>query len=621
MAGPALAEEPGPGEVPAREAEGSLWDYIEAATGAPPTEEVIEASKELAEERFEEARFIGPDGLPKEPSAAFYADPLASVTQADGRTTAVDPTQFDIPVVINEDVERWITYFTGPGRKYMQRWLERKSRYEPMISAELARQGLPQDLIYLSMIESGLNPYARSYAAAVGLWQFIASTGKMYDLRIDYWVDERQDPEKSTEAALRFLGELHGRFGHWYLAWAAYNTGPARVSRAIKKYGTENFWVLVEKDALHSQTDNYVPKLLAAAIIGKNPDRYGFVVTEPHLPLEYDTIEIDGSVSLGVIARCAGVPDDQVAALNPALLRGATPPGTVTDVRIPAGTEGTFAAAYAELPPEERLTYVRHRVAKGETLAGIAARYGTTVAEISAFNRISNPNRITVGAELVIPAPGTVPPAPLARTRPPEPESAGTVASASGQSKTATPAASSGSSTAVASRPTQHTVRSGENLAGIAARYGVSTSDLLDWNNLSNPHRIYVGQKIKVHASRSTGGAAPASASTSRPAGTVQVTYTVRPGDTLSVVASKHGVKVADLQRWNGISNASHVQVGQKLLIHTPTVSWTTYTVRSGDSLGAIATRHGCSVDDLMGWNQLSNSRIYPGQKLRIRAG
>jgi membrane-bound lytic murein transglycosylase D len=409
-----------------------------------------------------------------------------------------------------------------------------------MMHAALEEAGLPKDLVYLSMIESGYNAHAYSHADAAGLWQFIPSTGKLYDLRIDWWVDDRRDPEASLGAAIAFLGELHGMFGDWRLAWAAYNGGPGRVRRAIERSGTKDFWTIAEGTSLHPETENYVPKIMAAAIIGKHPERYGFTGIEYEEELKYDTTRVDGAVELEVLARCAGTSVEELKALNPGLRRYATP-AEGYDLRVPVGRRETFVAALAEVPQSERLTVVRHTVRRGETLSIIASKYGTTVSDVSRANNLRNVNKIYVGMSLVIPRHGGVD----------------------------------------ASRETA-------TLASVA----------------------------------------PAAAPVSKPAAKAKpATHVVARGDSLSGIATRYHVSVADLQRWNGIRNASHIEVGQRIsLSGTGTGAgagggWTTYTVKRGDSLGRIAGKYGCSVGDLREWNGIRGSVIHPGQKLKVAKG
>lgn len=579
-------------EAPAEEppSEG-IWQWVERMDGEIPSEQIVEALEERDEVHLAEKALIhhmsgGP--VPVD----FYRDPRGVMAVHPLFLDQVDPAEFDIPVVVNPEVEKWVKYFTGPGRKYYARWLARSTKYRPMMYRELEKAGLPQDLVYLSMIESGYNAHAYSHAAAAGLWQFIPSTAKLYKMRVDWWLDERRDPESSLRAAISFLGELHKMFGSWELAWAAYNGGPGRIRRATSQAKSKDFWVLARGPYLHPETDNYVPKIMAAAIIGKHPERYGFTDIQYQEELVYEKARVEGSVSLDVLARAAGASVDELKALNPALRRFATPPEGY-DVRLPVGRKDQFLAAISEIPVNKRVTVAKHTVRRGETLSTIAARYGTTVSDISSANGLKNVNRIYVGMSLVVPVDGAPPPDRR-------------VAAAAPERRT----------DAAPSIPSTYTVRAGDTLSGIASRHGTTVDAIKRLNGLSS-NTIQVGQKLKLTGSASGTATAPKTTTTR--------TYTVQQGDTLSRIASRHGVTIADLQRWNGLRDASHIRVGQRLELRGSSSSGgtssvgSTYTVKAGDSLGAIAARHGCTVKQLQEWNNLRGTVIHPGQKLKIQ--
>jgi membrane-bound lytic murein transglycosylase D len=585
---PPNSAEPGWDEPAVDPGAGSLWDYVEEAMdGQPPPEQVVRASGELAAERSAELGFLEVvEGRGLEEAMDWYRDPLAYLTEDPLFLDRLDPDEFDLPLVVNDEVELWMRYFTGSGRKYYARYLARSTRYRPMIQAELAAREMPQDLFYLAMIESGFSPQAYSKASAVGLWQFMAPTARAYHLRVEWWVDERRDPERATTAALDHLLDLHEMFGDWYLAAAAYNAGAGRVRGAMRKTGGTDYWSTALPGYLARETRSYVPKLIAAAIIGHHPERYGFtgITFEPELT--YDTVEAPHSSTIESLAGCAGLDEAQFQELNPALRRWALPPEPdLYAVHVPSGLGESFASCVAAIPPSERVSFTRHTVARGESLGSIAKRYDVSVDDIVRMNKIANRNRIYVGTELVIPVPGTDGSA----SAPPRDASVSSTPSA----------APSPSAT------TWHTVRAGENLAGIGARYGASVQDLLAWNDLGDPDRIQVGQRLRV------GAGTPASSSS--------VQYTIKSGDTLSGIAAHFGISAAQLQRDNNIANAARIKVGQVLEIRTDTTGWSVYTVKSGDTLGAIARRHGCTVSDLQAWNGLKSSTIHPGQQLRIQ--
>ena len=553
--------------------EPSIWESLEAEKGGVLSDEELEAARELADERFDEQRFLGAGALGREPDLRLYTDPVAALAVDPLYLGEIDVDDFDIPIDINPMVEKWMRYFTGRGRKWFSLYLARESIYHPMMLTALEDAGLPRDLVYVSMIESGYSNTARSFASAVGLWQFMAPTARAYGLRVDYWADERVDPEASTRAALAYLSDLYQLQDDWYLAWASYNAGPGRVNGAIKRHGTRDWWVLAQQDTLAEETRNYVPKVIAAAILGKYPERYGFTDIEPLDELRYQSVEVAGAVSLDVVADCAETTEAEIVQLNPSLLRGATPPDGTTLVHLPEGSAEGFAACFEAIPPSERISYRRHEVKRGETLSGIASKHGVSSRDIAKVNRISDPSRIYVGMELVIPLHGVAPE--LA----PRPERPATT--------------------------TVHTVGSGDTLAAIATRYGVSIEEIVRWNGLGDADHIRVGQKLTIR-----GG---------DPQGTAQLSYTVKPGDTVSEIAREFGVTAAQVMSWNGIGDPSKIQPGQTLKLYGPSGDWKIVVVEPGDSLGGIAQANGCSVGELKGWNDLSGSTIYPGQKLKVR--
>lgn len=311
--------------------------------------------------------------------------------------------QFSLPIVENQRVRYFIDVFSSSQEKFFRRALARSGRYIPMMAAILREEGLPEDLVYLSLIESGFSPHAYSRAKAVGPWQFIRSTARRYGLKINSWVDERKDPVISTRAAAAYLKDLHDQFGEWYLAAAAYNGGEGRVERAVRRSKTNDFWRLSKKKTLMKQeTRNYVPKFIAAAIIASAPEKHGFgdIVYEP--PLQYDEVTIRSPLRLETVAELAGTSVGALRELNPALLRNFTPPdGDGYILRLPPGQGETFARAYNDLgtAPELRLTL--HKVKKGETLSEIARRYGQTVKGLMEDNGLKS-WLIRIGQELIV---------------------------------------------------------------------------------------------------------------------------------------------------------------------------------------------------------------------------
>lgn len=393
--------------------------------------------------------------------AVAVAAEIAIARQAVGGSDA-ERVVPGIELVSNERVQKWIDYFTGKGRTEMNRWLGRTGRYRPMVERELDAAGLPRELFYLAMIESGLNPNAYSRAHAAGMWQFISSRARMYGLRVDWWVDERRDPLKATRAACAYLGDLYEMFGSWELALAGYNSGEGRVARAQSRRPTcEDYWCL----DLPRETENFVPKFMAALMIGSDPEAFGFTDWELEAPLAQESVEVGDATDLTFIAEAVGVSTDELERLNPALRRWCTPPadGPVT-VNVPPGTGGRCLSALASVPESERVTWRRHKIERGENLSQIASAYGTSVTAILQVNSIRNPNRIREGDHLIIPVgPG-----------------------------------SGGESYAGAGEIFIHRVSRGDTVSSIARRYGKRTSDVLKWNGLGWNSRIYPGDAITI---------------------------------------------------------------------------------------------------------------------------
>ncbi len=330
-----------------------------------------------------------------------------SVTETDPE--ASDDDLPEVPVVVNRSVQSYIKYFETRGRKHFERWLGRSQDYMAMLRGILREEGLPEDLSYIAFIESGLNPKARSNAKAVGMWQFIKGTAKIYGLRVDWWIDERMDPEKATYAAAKYFKNLYGEFGSWYLAAAGYNAGEGRVRRVVRKHKSEDFWVLASrKKSFARETKDYVPKYLAAMLIAKDPTSYGFDEQETGdgTGISYDKIKVSQATDLKVIAEAAGTSVDVIKELNPELLRWFTPPNYPDyEIKIPAGKAGVFAENMNNIPPAKRIAFLSHKVKRGDTVSTIARRYGTSVNPILYINNMSGTDkrRLKPGTYIMIP--------------------------------------------------------------------------------------------------------------------------------------------------------------------------------------------------------------------------
>ena len=384
----------------------------------------------------------------------------------------------DLPIEINDRVLGFLEYYqNGRGRGAIEVGMERQGKYQPMIERILKEEGVPLDLIYLCQAESAFEPRALSRAAAKGMWQFISSRGKEYGLRQTWWIDERSDPEKSTRAAARHLKDLYQMFGDWYLAMAAYNSGPVRVQRALDRTGADNFWTLAEKRALPRETINYVPTILALTIIGKNPEKYGFSVV-PAQPVETERVSVDKATDLRVIAEAIDLPVEELRALNTHVLRWTTPPGDSDfQLILPKGYADKFNDHVAALPEAKRVLFREHVVLKGDTLGLIAKKYGTTTSQLVQANNLGKTPVLKIGHTLIIPMSDTTPPQPKTR-----------LASTSRSTTT---------STAGRTRSLTYTVKSGDTLAKIAARYNTTVEKLKTWNHLSST-RLVVGKKLII---------------------------------------------------------------------------------------------------------------------------
>lgn len=543
---------------------------------------------------------------------------------------------FDLPVELNDRVLLQLRTFKERIPSTFQRWLERKGRWEAEFTARLAARGVPQDLIYLAMIESGFNSRATSPAAAAGIWQFIPSTGRRYGLRIDRFVDERRDPIKATEAAIDFLSFLYKRYGDWRLAMAAYNCGEGCVDRAIRRSGTNDYWQI----PIPQETRNYVPRVFAAAILGKRPELHGFQYT-PWAPLVADTFTVEGGIPLMKVADIVGAPPESLVLLNPSLVKGMTPPSQEPWVlRLPVGSRAKFESAYASLeksfqaPQPSRLT---HRVRRGETLQRIAGRYGVTVSSLKSWNRIHG-KKVKAGRTLVVYTDTYAPSVALPTFREPPMERRHAILARSG---TPTPAA-------------RHKVRRGETLARIATRYGVSSDDLMAWNGLSS-RSVKAGTYLSVgapttdptlagipHSPEPPPDLAPnpdqTEASTS-PVAAKATRHKVRHGESLARIARANGVSVRQIMDWNRLPSA-RVKAGKILTIHPSEDSESRtrqasaharhqepeparrapefHRVRRGETASSIALRYGVSTNALLDANGLRGNRLRIGQKLAI---
>jgi len=319
----------------------------------------------------------------------------------DQRTNAFD---FDIPIVINARVEQFIECFQTTVRERFVIWLARSQKYIPLMKNLFKEHGLPEDLVYIAFIESGFDPYAYSRSRASGPWQFIYWTGKKYGLEVNWWVDERRDPEKSTLAAAKYLKDLYERFECWYLAAAGYNAGEYKIIKAMRRFRTEDFWKLAEYRYLKRETKNYVPQMIAAALIAKDPERYGFTDVEYEKPLRYEKVRVPGLTGLSLVAKACETSVEEIKNLNPELQRGVTPPNEdAYEIKIPLGKKDLFLKNFEGLQDLEKFQFKTHLVKTGETLSGIARRYRVDLEPLLELNHIKKKSRISKGMILLIP--------------------------------------------------------------------------------------------------------------------------------------------------------------------------------------------------------------------------
>ena len=549
-----------------------------------------------------------------------------------------------------------------------QACIKRSGRYMELFRGVLQKEGLPQDLVHLVFVESGFNMHAKSYASAVGPWQFMLGTGKMFGLNVNQWVDERRDPEKSTVAAARYLKHLYGIFGDWPLALASYNAGEGTVLRAVKRQGTTNYWEL----KLPQQTEDYVPKFMAALAISRDPVKYGFADVEVDDPFAFDEVSLKGAVDLRGVAKLADCSIADLKELNPALRANAVRTASgVTTLRVPEGKGELISQRLrdGQKLPSVDLT-VNHRVKRGETLKSIAAEYSVSARTLASVNRITRKRPLKRGMLLNIPASMKSPSPQIIESDDPSHSTAYVPTRRIGL-----PAQIQGNSDNAVSR-TVHTVRKGETLSGIAKRYGVTPEQLTAWNKLASPSvrrgtrlRIF-GADAQVPAAADSEALAsgapkteetPAAAANAKPTVTTKV-HVVRAGETLSGIATRYGVTLSEMRSWNKLNKRGTVMKGQKLKIRIENpnqlavaddapadvealaketvaassksaVRGATQTkigasrtvarprmvvVRRGDTLEEIARRHGVTIQSLRKANRISGSRIQAGQKLKL---
>ncbi|MBT8334247.1 MAG: LysM peptidoglycan-binding domain-containing protein, partial [Deltaproteobacteria bacterium] len=462
---------------------------------------------------------------------------------------------YDFPITINRQVELYLKLFQGKQRRYFGRWLARSGRYLPMMEAELKTAGLPLDLAYLSMIESGFNQRAYSRARAVGLWQFMYGTGRDYGLKVNKYVDERRDAEKSTKAAVTYLKNLYDEFGDWYLAVAAYNGGPGTIRSAIRRSKSNDFWKIAQKKYLRLETKRYVPKLIAAIIIAKEPEKYGFTDLKYEKPLAYDTVTVGPGLSLEAAAILADSKSKVIKSLNQELRTSKTPLNVAHyELKIPSGSKHLAENNLPRLHSVVNTQFKTHIIRSGENLTQICRRYNINTTTLLKVNNLQN-GKLVVGHRLRIPF-RTV----QYRILP------------------------EGMDAAIAAKNDLilHTIKKGETISKISQQYQIPPELIVAWNGLPSVHKITAGQQLALYMSNNATSPVRTTAQAAPPAPKQKSIVVL--SDNLKRAPSSE--QVSEAYRW--------------------------YRVKNGDSLWTISRRFNTSPAHIKKWNNLKSNLIHP---------
>lgn len=558
--------------------------------------------------------------------------------------TGIDLSAYDFPITINRQVLFYLDLFQGKQRNYFSAWLARSTRYRPFIEKELHKAGLPKDLVFLAMIESGYNPSAYSTADAAGLWQFIEETGRRYGLQVDSYVDERREPEKATKAAIKYLTKLYNDFGDWHLAVAAYNAGEKRIENAINNYNTTDFWEIAASEGIYLETKRYVPKLIAAIIIARNPEKYGFTDVDYQKPHSYDLIDVPAGTDLRAVAATADTSVKQLRALNNELLKNQTPPkGGDYTLRIPAGTKELVAANLDKLYPVATTTYLTHTVKKGETLTQICGLYNINKTTLLKANNLRAAG-LKQGLRLRIPSTETKFVVLNKENQPNMSEVKG------GAEK----------------QVVLHQMKANDTLSKIAKQYQVPVQSIMQWNKISDQRKVKKGQQITLHLDRPApeamtilagmpkaavgmkqsaatktvaepqnaaniplladnkkqpSVASAATAKTSAAQAPMKSSVAQTPAAKAPVVAPQTAKAVAAAPRTaqTAVAKAPQASGANPPVNQTTKDAPTWYVVKTGDTLYNIAKRYQVSAQDLKKWNNLSSNALDIGNKLVVK--
>jgi membrane-bound lytic murein transglycosylase D len=495
----------------------------------------------------------------------------APIDETNGITPSADPkvtakaqaeiksTHSDLPLMMTDQVAGFISYFSNRGRGTFERAFARSGRYHDMMVTILKQEGVPQDLIYLAQAESGFHPLAVSRVGARGIWQFMGSRAKGYGLQHSMWVDDRQDPEKSTRAAAHHLKDLYAQFGDWYLAMAAYNSGPGTVQAAVKRTGYADFWELYRRNVLPKETRNYVPIILAMTIVSKNLSQYGFDDVSMDEPMPFDKVTINYAVDLRLVAECVDATPVQLQELNPSLLRMTTPKEGSFELHLPAGTKGQYQTAIASIPNDMRLWWRYHKVQPGDTLASLGRSYRVTAKSIATANQMDG-TELEAGSKVIIP---------IAAGKHPVSDNA-----------------------TYARRITRYKVRRGDTVETVADNFGLSAQMVRRWNGLHNGDSLRGRKVLALHlpvspssetasgtaksathlrkSAQTAAGKVPARKPGREPqedstGQTAVLRHTVKSGETLYSIATTYKTTVAALKRQNG--NVAVLHPGMILVV------------------------------------------------------
>ncbi len=482
-----------------------------------------------------------------------------------------DPTEnvsFDFPVVLNKQVEMYLHFFQNGFREQFAQWLQRSAAYMPIMEASLAEAGLPRELVYLAMIESGYNPLACSRSKAVGLWQFMEGTGLQYNLEIDKYIDERRNPEKSTQAAVAFLADLYKEFGDWHLAVAAYNGGPGKIRNGLNKFNINNFWDLANKDYLALETKRYVPKLIAALIIAKQPEKFGFTQLAYHTPPRYDVIKVGPGMGLEAVALITNSSTEKIKQLNHELRQNKTPPNVDSyELKIPYSTANLATKNMPRLHSTVTTGYKTHKTGKGDTLSSICARYDVNKTTLLKVNNLSSGN-LSSGQNLRIPF-NTI-------------------------SYQLLPENIARSKAANLDNLVMHQVKPGETVSRISKLYNVPPELIMSWNNLKNVKSVKTGQQLALYINQREALAA---------------------GEKTSNIGLE---KIAGLARTPKLVLKAEKRKTHVTEVRT-TDSYASYNVQDGDTLYTISQKFSASTSEIKKWNNLKSDLIHPGNVLKLK--